>query len=292
MKVKNVVPILVVTQSDIVAASQGIQGSVATYAALTSVSPASRAVGMWIVVNDESGNNPKGVGKGSLYGNDGVAYTFIAPYPAEADDLNTDTTAFLYVLSAADTDVQKALDSADAGFKRNTHSTGSDPVANNDGVDTASLGKRFRIGDSWHNSSTNHFFVATDVSTGAAVWREILTEKLEVIVDGNSAPITTGLKGYLEVPFDCIIVASRLLADTSTTTVVDVWKDTYANYPPTDADTITGGSEPTITAAVKAQDTTLSGWTTALTKGDILGFNVDSNNNANKLNIILDVIKI
>jgi len=114
---------------------------------------------------------------------------------------------------------------------------------------------------------------------------------IEVLIDGNSFPITTGLKGYREVPFNCSIVGVRLLADQSTTTVVDIWKDTYANYPPTDADTITGGNEPTITAAIKMEDTTLTSWTTALTKGDILGFNIDSNNNAQKLNVILDVVK-
>ncbi len=96
------------------------------------------------------------------------------------------------------------------------------------------------------------------------------------VIDGGGAVITTGLKGFVEIPFAGTIVSVRLLADQSGSIVVDLWKDTYANYPPTVADTITAAAKPTITAATKSQDTTLTGWTTSVTVGDILGFNVDS----------------
>jgi hypothetical protein len=42
------------------------------------------------------------------------------------------------------------------------------------------------------------------------------------------------------------------------------------------ADTITASAKPTLTAAQNAYSTTLTGWTTAVTAGDILGFNLDS----------------
>jgi hypothetical protein len=58
--------------------------------------------------------------------------------------------------------------------------------------------------------------------------------------------------------------------------VIDIWKDSYANYPPTVADTITGSAKPTITTDTKANSSTLTGWTTSVTAGDILYFNVDS----------------
>jgi len=58
--------------------------------------------------------------------------------------------------------------------------------------------------------------------------------------------------------------------------VIDVWKDTYANFPPTVADTITGTEKPTLSSASKNQDLTLSTWTTSITAGDWLRFNVDS----------------
>jgi hypothetical protein len=61
-----------------------------------------------------------------------------------------------------------------------------------------------------------------------------------------------------------------MLANTSTTTVIDIWKDTYANFPPTVADTITGSAKPAITASNKNTSTTLTGWTTSINAGDIL----------------------
>jgi hypothetical protein len=63
-----------------------------------------------------------------------------------------------------------------------------------------------------------------------------------------------------------------LLADQSGSIAVDVWKDTYANFPPTIADTI--GAPPAIVAAQKAQN--LAYGTIAVAAGDVLAFNVDS----------------
>jgi len=97
----------------------------------------------------------------------------------------------------------------------------------------------------------------------------------------NASPISTGVVGYVTIPFACTITGWTLLgvATTGSSTgsiVIDVWKDTYANYPPTVADTIAGSEKPTISAATKGQDLTLSSWTTSVSAGDILGFNVDS----------------
>jgi hypothetical protein len=50
----------------------------------------------------------------------------------------------------------------------------------------------------------------------------------------------------------------------------------YANYPPTVADTITASAKPTLSSATKAEDSTLTGWSTSVTAGDVIGFKVDS----------------
>lgn len=99
---------------------------------------------------------------------------------------------------------------------------------------------------------------------------------LSVILGDGSAVISTGVKGFIEMPFAGAIEAVRLLADASGSIVVDIWKDTYANYPPVDGDSITSTTPPTITTATKSEDTTLTGWTKTFAKGDILAFNVDS----------------
>ena len=96
------------------------------------------------------------------------------------------------------------------------------------------------------------------------------------VIDGGGSAITTGQKGHLSIPFDCTITGWTLLADQSGNITIDVWKDTYANFPPTVADNITGTEKPTLTSVQKNQDTNLTTWATSVTSGDILAFNVDS----------------
>lgn len=112
------------------------------------------------------------------------------------------------------------------------------------------------------------------------------------IIDGGGSEITTGLKGHIEIPFKCEIQKVTLLADQSGSVKIDIWKDTYANYPPTDADTITGANEPEIATGVKDQDGTLTDWTTTINAGDILSFNVDSIDTIEKVTVVLLVKKI
>jgi len=103
-----------------------------------------------------------------------------------------------------------------------------------------------------------------------------LKETLYFVIDNDGSVLTTGVKGYLVVPFNCTITAARLFADQSGSVVIDIWKDSYANFPPLVADTITASAKPTISTGVKDEDTTLTGWTTGIVAGDVLGFNVDS----------------
>jgi len=102
------------------------------------------------------------------------------------------------------------------------------------------------------------------------------TASLTFVIDGGGEAITTGEKGHLEIPFACTIKQVTMQADQSGSIVVDIWKDTYANFPPTDADSITASAPPTISSAQKSQDATLAGWTKSISSGDILAFNVDS----------------
>lgn len=96
------------------------------------------------------------------------------------------------------------------------------------------------------------------------------------------------MKLDLSPNFSGVVTAWRVLADQSGSVVVDIWKDTYANYPPTVADTITGAEKPTISAAAKNEDTSLnagSGW--AFTSGDTFRFNVDSATTVTRVTVVL-----
>lgn len=95
-------------------------------------------------------------------------------------------------------------------------------------------------------------------------------------IDGGGAAIAVGVAGDIIVPFNCTILGVVLLADQAGNAVVDLWKNIYANYPPTVADTITAAAKPTLINAVKSQDDVLTGWSRDMNKGDILRVNVDS----------------
>ncbi|MBA7691065.1 hypothetical protein ES703_99603 [subsurface metagenome] len=114
---------------------------------------------------------------------------------------------------------------------------------------------------------------------------------LTFIIDGGGAAITTGEKGHLVAPFACTIVAVELEGDQSGSIKVDIWKDTYGNFPPTDADSICGGNEPEISGAQKDKDTTLTGWTKAVSEGDVIAFNVDSVTDIQRCTVTLHVEK-
>ena len=117
------------------------------------------------------------------------------------------------------------------------------------------------------------------------------TASLTFIIDGGGLAIITGQKGHLEIPFACTIKQVTMLADQSGSIVVDIWKDTYASSPPTDADSITASAPPTISSAQKSQDSTLTGWTKSISSGDILAFNVDSCTTITRVTISLKVEK-
>ena len=98
---------------------------------------------------------------------------------------------------------------------------------------------------------------------------------LRITIDGGGAVITTGAKKiYLSVPYTGTITKVRCLADVSGSITVDFWKDTYANFPPVAADKISASAPATLSSAQKSEDSTLTGWTTSVTTGDIIEVSV------------------
>jgi hypothetical protein len=133
-------------------------------------------------------------------------------------------------------------------------------------------------GDCWYNSSANKFKCRENGVTVGMISANAV--QVGITIDGGSSAYTTGEKGSVQIPITGTITKATLLstdnAVTTCSTVIDVWKDTYTNYPPTVSDTITASAKPTLSSATKAQDSTLTGWTTSVTAGDILRFKVDS----------------
>lgn len=118
------------------------------------------------------------------------------------------------------------------------------------------------------------------------------TNGIGYTIDGGGAAIATGVAGTgVQVPFACTITSATLLADQTGSIVIDIWKDSYANFPPTVADTICASAKPTISSGVKSTDSTLTGWTKTIAAGDILYFNVDSVTSIQTVTLTLTVTK-
>jgi len=114
---------------------------------------------------------------------------------------------------------------------------------------------------------------------------------INFVIDGGGSAITTGIKGDIFVDYACTINSVTMLADQSGSIQVDIWKDDYADFPPTDADSITASAVPAISSATTEQDSTLTGWTTSISAGDVLRFNVDSCTSIERCTVNLKVTK-
>jgi hypothetical protein len=111
-------------------------------------------------------------------------------------------------------------------------------------------------------------------------------------LDGAGAPISTGAKGFIgPLGYTATITGWTLTSDVSATVTMDIWKDTLANHPPTNGDSITASAKPGLSAAVQASSTTLTGWTTSIGATDILRFEVEANNNATYLTLQLAITR-
>lgn len=142
---------------------------------------------------------------------------------------------------------------------------------------------------------TSDYLPFVDVSAGVVTRRAtvngIIQFGVNLIIGDGVAALSTGLKGVLELPFAGTITQVSLVADASGSAVVDIWKDTYTNYPPTVADTICASAKPTLSSAVKYQDTTLTGWTKTFSAGDWIAINLDSVTTCKRLVLSLRGVK-
>jgi hypothetical protein len=110
---------------------------------------------------------------------------------------------------------------------------------------------------------------------------------LEIVLDGSGATILTGVKMDVPVDFACEVVGWSMFCDAAVNARVDLWSDSFANFPPTIADTMPGAdaNKPRVVAAAKASGG-VSGWTkTAIAAGDIIRVNLDTNDAAVRITV-------
>ena len=110
-----------------------------------------------------------------------------------------------------------------------------------------------------------------------------------ITVDNGIQVVTTGLKGFFVVPFSGTITRWDIVASQAGSIVFDIWKAN--NSIPTIANTITASAKPTLSSAQKGGSSTLTGWTTTVTAGDIIGYNIDSVTDIKRVTLIITIAK-
>lgn len=112
---------------------------------------------------------------------------------------------------------------------------------------------------------------------------------------GNVLATTIDDAQIEEMPWDCTLLKWRVIEASKTpisaTATIDVWKDAYANYPPTVADAMTGaGTKPNLASTTKNEGTDFTSWTTTgMVKGDVPRASLTAVTLAKKLRLVLTV---
>lgn len=149
----------------------------------------------------------------------------------------------------------------------------SDPTGADGGMYYNTATKRVRQydGTAWRDAGIG---VKAEISTG---------------FDGGGSVLAVGQKVRLPVEFDCTIVGWVLLADQSGDVELDILKDPYASYAPSGTTSIVASAPPEISGANKNRSSTLTGWTTAVSAGDVLVLDVVSATAITNLSVTLIV---
>lgn len=124
--------------------------------------------------------------------------------------------------------------------------------------------------------------------TSSAPTFQTLTAAINFVIDGGGTTVTTGVKGYLLVPFACTVTTWTALADQSGSITIDIYNDSYANFG-TNTSMVGAGTKPNVTTATKGQSAPASWTSTSIAAGSIVGFNVTAATTVTRVTIALTV---
>ena len=152
-------------------------------------------------------------------------------------------------------------------------------------TDVFVTGGTYTNGTATFTNSSGGTFNVTGFTTGSTN-----LDQFNVTIDGQGGVITAGNKTTFTTNFSGTIIGWQILEISSTpligSCVVDTWKDTYANYPPTSGDTIWSGIKPTLTNQTKNQSAVLN---IPFSQGDIFTIYVDSATTVEKVNLCIKI---
>ena len=104
-----------------------------------------------------------------------------------------------------------------------------------------------------------------------------------ITIDGGGATPSTGLKGFIQIPFGCTITGWSIIADQAGSASVDLWFLAGSAPPaapsiPTSGNKISASAPVALSSAQSAAGgaSAISTWTTALSQWGTLAFNLSS----------------
>lgn len=110
-------------------------------------------------------------------------------------------------------------------------------------------------------------------ASGVSGQAPVLYTVEQIILEGAGDVLVNGIKGYLNIGYDCEIVEAIAVSDATGDLEVEIWRQPYSGFPPLPTDNIVGAMDPIfINGARKWNSTALTGWTKTLNAGDWLGF--------------------
>lgn len=210
--------------------------------------------------------------------------------PAAGDHTHTvpSGTGFRHVSGGVEDSAVKLVENVDvhpaAGIQESklalnypTHSNANDPTTGQ---------KQALSGTRGTPSSTNRYVTETD----PRIYQDIV--RIEFENDGSV--LTAGQQRFLVMPWSGTITGWDLIGDQSGSVVIDIWRDTYANFPPDVSDTIISpsGTKPTLSSQQINRDLDPVGWYRSLGKEDVLGFNIDSVATLTRATLTLRITRI
>ena len=109
--------------------------------------------------------------------------------------------------------------------------------------------------------------------------------------DGGGSDVAVGSACEIRMPYAMTISKVTVLGDAAGSISVDVRVDSLANYPPLAGDSIVGASPPQLSGSASSEDSTLSGWTTAIAAGSVLRFVVSACSGIGRATVILEGVR-
>lgn len=136
----------------------------------------------------------------------------------------------------------------------------------------------------------NFIGMTVEDDAGNAATKVSVTGAIEIGIDGSSATPSTGVLLDFTVPCDLTITSWRVVGNIAGNIQVDLWKDTFANHPPTIVDTVTAADKPKLVGAISASGAA-TGWIVNWNATEIIRVNIDSASMLTKANITLFYVR-